>query len=100
MMEFLEDPDSHLSNFTGENHVPLPYVYQAVVPPLPQQDDPGGDYVSVENEMIARASHTLPAYAIDIAALAKIMKDMVSELRMLLPGLETRSVIVTDGKSW
>ena len=81
MMEFLEDPDSHLSNFTGENHAPLPYVYRPVVPPLPKHGDPRGDYVSLENEMIARASHALPAYAVDNAALAKIFKDMVSEFK-------------------
>ena len=81
MIELLEDPDSHLSNFTEENHVPLPYVYQPVVPPLPEQDDPRGDYVSVENEMIAQASHALPPYAVNNAALAKILKDMVSEFK-------------------
>ena len=53
-----------------------------MVPPLPEADDLRGDYDSVEKEMIARASHALPAYySVDNAALAKILKEMVSEFK-------------------
>jgi hypothetical protein len=36
MMEFLEDPDSFLSDYTGEDNVFLPYTYRESVTP-PQQ---------------------------------------------------------------
>ena len=83
MMELLEDPGSHLSNYTSEDHVPLPYAYRPMVPPLPKALDPCGGYNSVEENMIvARAPHTLPAYYVDNADLAKILQEMVSDFKV------------------
>jgi hypothetical protein len=81
MMEFLEDPDSYLSNYTGEDNVPFPYIYRPNVTPPVEGDDARINYLSVEDEMIARAPHTLPAYNIDNAALAKVLKEMVVDFK-------------------
>jgi hypothetical protein len=81
MMEFLEDPDSYLSNFHGEDDVPFPYIYRTEVTPPLDATDARVNYISVEAEMIARAPHTLPAYNVDNAALAKVLKEMVSDFK-------------------
>ena len=35
MMELLEDLDRHFSNYIRGDHIPLPYIYCPVVPPMP-----------------------------------------------------------------
>jgi hypothetical protein len=81
MMEFLEDPDSYLSNYTGEDNVPFPYICRPNVTPPGEGDDPRTNCLSVEEEMIARAPHTLPACNVDNAALAKVLKEMVADFK-------------------
>jgi hypothetical protein len=79
MMVFLKDPDSFLSNYAGENKF-LSHVYIAttsllqmrqMIPELttPQLRTKG---------LLERAPHAFAAFAVDNAALATILKDMVS----------------------
>jgi hypothetical protein len=79
MMVFLEDPDSFLSTYKGENQVPpLSHLHRNNITPPNEADDQQNNYASVEDEMVARAPHALAAFAVDNAALARILKDMVS----------------------
>jgi hypothetical protein len=78
VMVFLEDPDSFLSTYRGENQVPLSCSCRNNITPLNEADDPRNNHASVEDEMVARAPHALAAFAVDNAALARILKDMVS----------------------
>jgi hypothetical protein len=77
MMEFLEDPDSFLSDYTGEDNIPLHDIYHKSVNPQIDDDDPRNGYASAKAEMIACAPYTLPAYTVDNTAIAKILKEMV-----------------------
>ena len=56
-------------------------IGQWCLPCLPKADNIRGNYDLVEKEMIAPALHALPAYSVDNAALAKILKEMVSEFK-------------------
>jgi len=55
-----------------------------VAHPLPEADGPHDDYNLVKEEMIARALYALPAYFVDNAALAKILKEMVSDFKDII----------------
>jgi hypothetical protein len=77
MMEFLEDPDSFLTAYVGEDKVPYPYLYRQEINPPEEVNDPRTNYQSVELEMIARAPHDTETYTVDNAAFAKLLKDMV-----------------------
>jgi hypothetical protein len=58
MMEFLEDPNSYLSAYLGEDKAPFSYMYRVRMSiPLALRTN----YTSVEEEMITQAPHTLPA---------------------------------------
>jgi hypothetical protein len=57
MMEFLEDPDSFLTAYVGEDTVPYPYLNRQEINPPEGAHDPHTNYQSVELEMIARAPY-------------------------------------------
>jgi hypothetical protein len=57
--------DSYLRSYLGEKKIPLAYVTREDKNVVPSVDDPATNYITVEDEMIARAPHTDPTGAID-----------------------------------
>jgi hypothetical protein len=51
MMEFLEDPDSYLSVYTGEGNVPFPYIYRPTVDPSLEALDLCMNYTTVDEQI-------------------------------------------------
>jgi hypothetical protein len=65
MVAFLEIFQNYITQYHGETQIPLSYLIQSTVQPLAEDDDPATNYTSIEEEMIARAPHTGPAYIAD-----------------------------------
>jgi hypothetical protein len=65
MVAFLEIFQNHLTQYHGKTHVPLTYILCNPAAPAPEADDNPTNYLSIEEEMIARAPHAGPAFIAD-----------------------------------
>ncbi len=56
----METIDEYMRSYLGERKVPLAYVVRKNVA-IPDGDDPSTNYPTIQDEMIARAPHTVVA---------------------------------------
>jgi hypothetical protein len=80
MVKTFDAIDSYLRQHHGETHVPLTYLVRTTVEVAPEDDDLAGNYITVEEEQIARSPHAdalgIPAetYAADNKKVFEILQ--------------------------
>jgi hypothetical protein len=84
IMDFLDDWPDHLTLYNGQNNRPLVYVIREKVTIPPEATDPafgepGSNYASLRDEIVARADHDAAPYAVDNARVYELLNDAVSE---------------------
>ena len=80
-MKWLESLETYLKTVMGVRKVPLAYLVRAEVDVRAHIDDLSTNYFSGTDEMIARASHTHPAYHQDNSKLWDILQVALESSR-------------------